>query len=244
MKKVIYSLDINYDKEMISLTKPHLEAWAKKIDAELVYITERKFPDMPPNYEKFQIYELGKDNDFSIFIDADCLISKDMPDITQFMDKNEVVFSRTDFANFRFKYDKYFERDGRNIGACTWCVIVTKNTIDAWKPIHLQDDITEQQIYDSIYPITIEKNQNIDSKHLMDDYLVSRNIAKFGLKVRTINDIDDKLNIKTKINTLFTHIYLDSMSFKKKLLKEVLNNWKTVSGSLEKQMEEQKKNAK
>ena len=75
MKKTLFTLNVNkYSPEIVELTYPHLKAYAHKIGAEFVEITERKFKKMPVTYEKLQIFNLGKDNDWNIFIDADAMI--------------------------------------------------------------------------------------------------------------------------------------------------------------------------
>ncbi len=68
MKKILYTLNVpdadgnEYAPEIRKITYPFLKAWAYKIGAEFFEITERKFPEMPPVYEKFQIYELSKEH--------------------------------------------------------------------------------------------------------------------------------------------------------------------------------------
>jgi hypothetical protein len=72
MKKVLVTLDINYPKEITNITFPHMEKYAKNIGAEFLILKERKYPDLPITYEKFQLYDV--DADYIIFLDADALI--------------------------------------------------------------------------------------------------------------------------------------------------------------------------
>ena len=45
-RKVVYLLNIgNYAPEVTSMTYPLIERWAKKIDADIFTITDRKFPE-------------------------------------------------------------------------------------------------------------------------------------------------------------------------------------------------------
>ena len=72
MKKVIYVVVTpGYQPEMCAQTLPRIEKYAQKIGAQMQIISERQWPNMPPTYEKLQAYELGKDNDWSIILDAD-----------------------------------------------------------------------------------------------------------------------------------------------------------------------------
>ena len=234
----VFCLYVNdFAPDILKITKPFLENWCKRIGADLHYITERKYPDMPPNYEKFQIYELGKEYDYQIFIDADALVPLEMFDPTEFIGMDEICFNRVDPANSRFKFDKYFRRDGRNIGAGTFFVVTTKWTLDAWKPLELQDDITKEDCIANITPIRVERNFGVDAVHLLDDYLVSRNIAKYGLKVRTlVGDVCDKIKCKQTLQ----HAYLDTKENKAKYLSMVVEDLNKASGSFFKPIEEKK----
>ncbi len=146
-------------------------------------ITERKNPQYPPVYEKLQIYDLGKRNDWNIYLDADALIRPDLPDVTTFVPKDTVLFHGADFASTRWRFDKYFLRDGRHIGACNWFAVGSDWCLDLWHPF---DDITYEEAVENIFPTPTELNKTIVREHLIDDYLLSRNIARYGLKHKAI----------------------------------------------------------
>lgn len=193
MKKVIWTLLVNdYAPEITQMTFPLIKRWAHKIRAEFNIISERKFPDWPVTIEKTQIYELGKENDWNIFVDADICIHPDMFDITDHLAKDTVLHNATDMAGHRWRYDRFFRRDGRHIGSCNWFAVAPKDCIDLWKPL---DDLTPQEAIANIFPVQAERVTGCtETSHLIDDYTLSRNIAKFGLKVTTLNDILKKLN--------------------------------------------------
>jgi hypothetical protein len=208
MKKTIYTLNIgNYAPEIRELTYPLLKRYAHKIGAEFFEITERKYPQYPPVYEKFQIYDLGREhkNDWNIYIDADTLIHPEFPDITTQLKKDTVCFHWKDFAPIRFRYDKYFLRDGRNIGEGNWFAIASDWCLDLWHPL---DDITFEEAVENIFPTYSEMNTVIKRDHLIDDYLVSRNIARYGLKHCLIMEEMAKQGLQT-FQYLF-HEYLYS----------------------------------
>ena len=231
MNKIgVFTLNVNnYAPELVKITRPFLEAWCRKIGADLIEINTIKFPEMSCNYEKFQIYELGKKYDWQIFVDADAIVTLDMFDPTIFLKEDEMLFYWVDMANTRFKYDNHFKRDGRNIGAGTWFVVTSRLTLEAWKPLHLQSDITQEECIKSIVPNQKERNFGMKPTHLLDDYLVSRNISKYGIKVRTLkNDMIDELKVSP---TMLQHIYLDTIENKLKYLSIVVNNISKLSGS-------------
>lgn len=191
MKKTVYTLSVNnYDPEITSISFPLMQAWAKKIGADFHIITERKFPDAPPNYEKLQIYELAKEhkNDWNIFLDADCLVHPDFFDPTVFLQKDTVMFAAFDLAPLRFKTNRYFLRDGRNIGTSNWFAVASDWCVDLWKPY----DGDWKDLVGDMRSTSWEKFLGMDDQHLIDDYVLSTNLAKYGLKATTISSIFQK----------------------------------------------------
>lgn len=181
MKKLLVTLDINYDKNITDITYPYMKSYANKIDADFKKITERKFPEEPVNIEKFQLYELSKDYDWTIFIDADAIIHPNCPDLTEVYNKDVVIFNGYDLYPLRFKPNNYTRRDKRNIGACTWFTAFSDWTRHLWKPYE-----NPKKYINQINLMWLEKNFGYTPEHILDDYLVSKNIAKYGLNVKTI----------------------------------------------------------
>lgn len=219
MDKVIFLVNINnYAPEITEMTYPLIRFWADKIGAEVFIITERKFPNFPAVYEKLQIHELGKEMKckWHIYVDSDALISPDTIDFTEFLPRNTVAHNGCDFANVRWKYDDYFRRDGRNIGSCNWFTIASDLCRDLWEPL---TDLTLEEAVANIYPVMTELNSGvIDPSHLIDDYVLSRNIAKYGLRFTTIIELNKSLNIGGG----FWHDYLSPVKVKAENMKKVL----------------------
>lgn len=187
IKKTIFTLNLdNYAPAITKLTYPFLEKYADKINAEFKIITKRKFPDYPMMYEKLQIYELGADNDWNIYIDSDCLVHPDMFDITEILPEDTVLNFGNDFANNRFQYDNYFRRDGRNIGSASMLVISSHLCHDIWEPL---SDMPVEEALKKIKVIHIEEIAGQSPEHWIDDYVISRNIAKYGIKYKTFRDL-------------------------------------------------------
>lgn len=187
MKKCIFTLDIgNYAPEIKHFTRPWLLRYAKKIGAEFRIISERKWPDLPLMHEKLQLHELGREYDWNIYIDSDALVHPDFMDLTELLPMDTIVHYGFDFAPNRFKSDEYFRRDGRAIGSCGWLSIASRDCLDLWHPL---EDLTVEQAVSNIFPTTNERNVTMDPAHLMDDYVVSRNIARYGLKALTVPQV-------------------------------------------------------
>lgn len=186
IKKTIFTLNVdNYNPEITELTYPLIKLYADKIGADFHIISERKFPELPPVYEKLQIYELGRqmENDWNIYIDSDTIVHPDLFDITTHLNKDTVLHNGTDMAGLRWTYDHYFLRDGRNIGSCNWFTVASDWCLDLWAPL----DIPFAEALKNIRPIQSELNTVIIQEHLIDDYALSRNIAKYGLKLKTLS---------------------------------------------------------
>ena len=62
MSTTVYTVCVNdFAPKVTAITFPLMESYAKKIGAKFKVLTERKFPDMPPNYEKFQLYQESRE---------------------------------------------------------------------------------------------------------------------------------------------------------------------------------------
>jgi hypothetical protein len=225
IKKGVFTLNLNPDdyREVTDLTYPLLKEWCRKLGADFIEITERKFPEaLSPTYEKCQVYQLAQDLnlDWAIFVDADALIHPDTMDFTNHIGKDTVMHHGVDFASFRWRYDKYFWRDGRNIGSCTWFIIASDWCLDIYKPL---DDITLEQAYENIFPIAEEMRKGVEPYRLIEDYVFSRNIAKYGLKLKTVRDFLGDMKVES--GNLFWHLYAITNEEKVARMKQTLKYW-------------------
>lgn len=220
MKKTVYTLSVNdYAPAIIRLTFPLMKRWANKIGAGFHVISERKFLNMPPVYEKFQMKELSErhGNDWNLFFDADTLIHPDFWDVTAVVGKEMTVSHGSDFIPVRFKPDKYFMRDGRWIGKGNWCLIVSDWCTDIWdttKPVKVVDS--------KIFPTVAEGATIIKAEHLIDDYIISRNISRYGLKHVLIPELSEKYKMR---QGLLWHQYLINSEQKEFYMKKQLMVW-------------------
>lgn len=161
MKKEIFIVNVNdFMPEVFKLTYPTILKYAKKINAKVTLITERKFKDVSITYEKAQIYELGKDNDWNISIDADIAISNKLPDVTEIVPETHVGVHMAFKASLLFKCDKYFYRDGRDVALSSDFMAVSQMCHDVWTPL--------------------DPLEYVDK--CPEEYCFSRNLARFGLK--------------------------------------------------------------
>jgi hypothetical protein len=182
MKKLIVTLDINnYTKEITDITYPYMKSYADKIGADFKIITERKYPNEPVICEKFQVYNISKNYDWTILIDCDAIIHPNCPDLTEIYEKDTVLLNGYDLYPLRFKHNNYTKRDGRNIGACPWVTVFSDWTRHLWEPYE-----NARSYINQINLLHLEKNFGYSPEHILTDYFVSLNIAKYGLKVKTI----------------------------------------------------------
>lgn len=222
IKKTVFTLNVdNYAPHICELTYPLIKRYADKIGADFVIITDRCYPHMPPVYEKLQIREIASvmGNDWNIYFDSDALIHPETVDFTTLIHKDTVLHNGSDFASVRWKYDQYFLRDGRNIGSCNWCTIASDWCLDLWQPL----DITLDEAIENIYPIPNELNNGITREHLIDDYTLSRNIAKYGLKFNTIMNLMKEKGLD--IANFFWHQYTIPIDEKVVEMRKVIASW-------------------
>jgi hypothetical protein len=220
VSKTVWTLNIDdYAPELCAWTYPLLLNYADKIGADFRVITERKYPDWPVVYEKLQIRELGADNDWNIYIDSDALVHPDMYDLTEIVPKDTVLHNGRDLAGNRWRYDRFFRRDGRHIGSCNWFTIASDWCIDLWEPLEIP-------LEEALGNITLTHGEVasgvMDRSHLIDDYTLSRNIAKYGLKFETMFDLKERLN---DAGDYLWHIYTDPIYDKVIKMFDVLIQW-------------------
>lgn len=230
MKKTIFTLAIgDYPKEITDLTFPWITRYARKIGADFRVISDRKFPKWGITYEKHQIHKLGAKNDWNLFVDADALIHPDLMDLTAICPRDTVLFTGKDMSAMRFKPDEFFLRDGRYIGACSWFVLSSDWTHDLWQPL---DDLAPEEAYARIFPTQMERmSVGITAPKLIEDYSLSRNIARFGLKHATIEGaggLKEKFGRQT--DAYYWHQYTIGIDEKILQLGNVLKAWGMEGG--------------
>lgn len=218
VRKIIYLLNVTpddkpegYQPRVRQLTFPLIQRYARKIGAEVVEIGKRAFHEWPITYEKLQIHQIAKETaaDWNIYIDVDALVSPEFFDITVMLPKDVVAHNGRDMANMRWRYDQYFKRDGRHFGSCNWFTVASDWCLDLWHPI---DDMTPQEALQNIN-ITIQEHNsgNCKTEHLIDDYTLSRNIARYGLKTTTVIEVCKTLGFTgpngAGYNPFLWHIY-------------------------------------
>lgn len=224
LKKCLFTLNLNPDKyqEITDITYPLLKRYAHKIGAEFHVIDQRKFPEwMSPTYEKCQVYALAQEmeTDWNLFFDADALVHPDTPDVTAMLHKNTVMHNGVDFAPIRWKYDRFFDRDGRHIGSPSWLCVASDWCIELFKPL---DDLTPEEAYSNISPVHGELTSGVEPWRLIEDYVFSRNIAKYGLKFKTFHQLMEENKFG---GDYFHHLYAMPAEEKVVRMKECLKRW-------------------
>lgn len=207
MKKIIHCVYIdNFFPELWNYTLPTIKLYANRINAELNIITERKFPDWHINYEKMQVWKDGKDADLNFLVDADVLIHPYFPDIEQIVPLHHVAFQQSYNASRKFKMNDCFMRDGRDIGVASNIIVSGKTTHCLWEPL---DMLPEDGM-----SLTLGRGRHGGD---VDEYTISYNIAKYGLKCARIASEDWQkeylIHIGTEDKTL-------SVNFAEKIIHE------------------------
>lgn len=181
MKKALVTMDINYPKDITKITFPYLKKYAQKIGADFITIDKRIYPECPLNIEKFQLYDISKDYDWTIWIDADAIIHPYCFDLTEIYPKEYVILDSRTYINlpYHFKHNIYTKRDGRGYRVPTWITVFSDWTRDLWKPYK-----DPMKYVDEIMSGSWGLQGECDPKLHIDDYLVTRNLSKYGLKVK------------------------------------------------------------
>jgi hypothetical protein len=160
-------------------------------------------------------------NDWNIYVDSDALVHPEAIDFTELLPKDTVAHNGQDMANVRWTYDRFFRRDGRHIGSCNWLTFGSDWCVELWKPL---DDLTLAEAVRMIRPTVNEAQTVVTADHLIDDFTLSRNIAKYGLKFTSVQ----KLLVDHGLEgaEFFWHVYTLPADEKVDAMKKVLKNWR------------------
>jgi hypothetical protein len=222
-KKLCVTLAVDgYAPSITELTFPLMKHWCFKHGYEFVVISERKHPEWPPVMEKFQCYDIiqAAQAEKLIFYDADALIHPDFFDPFEHIPLDHCFHNGHDMCNLRWDIskDRFFKRDGRMLAGGNWLTGATCLTYDIWAP---HDDITIEQAIKNIHPVVSELKTVIEPSHLVDDYLTSRNIAKYGLKFAEIRHLCEKLGVPAYL----WHNYVVGIEEKVLQMQNALADW-------------------
>jgi hypothetical protein len=113
------------------------------------------------------------------------------------------------------------------IGEGNWFAVASDWCTDLWHPLDEVDDITYEEAVENIFPTVLESSTVIKRNHLIDDWLVSRNISRYGLKHCLMSELlMSKYNFNT---TMFLH-HEYTMSIEEKVvrMKQRLDQWGLV----------------
>jgi hypothetical protein len=174
----------NYFPALAAITLPSLERYANKIGATFTIIDDRKFPDYPPAYEKMQIYERGKDNNYNILIDCDIALRREMYDVTELIEGQGVGLWMWYPARINIAHDEYV----KDRAFATNFVISSKECHDVWKPFDLSLE---------------EVKKRLKQWRVADEYCFSRNVHRLGIKPKGIiaNGTENNLMMHSNITT-------------------------------------------
>lgn len=231
MKKLIVTMCMdNWEPDITSQTFSLMKFHATKIGADFKIIDQRKFPHLPLQCERFQIADLVDSYDWIIQLDADLLMHPDMPDVTELLNKDTILISTWDWLTKRFKSDQYFRRDGRHISVPGFFTVTSDWMKDFWK---MPEDLTIEECISKCTPVLHEfAGRQMGSDHIVYDYILSRNVAKYGLKVLSLQELFKKCSVgdRMPLNGIEDYIMHNSylpLHQKKQHIQQVLEkHWK------------------
>ena len=133
--------------EILSLNRS-IKEYAERIGADYVELTNKT--QLWWGYEKFRVYEYAQQYDYTIYIDADCVVSANCPNLVDLLGESEVLIF-DDWPDLHYKADwmvtateeksAVYESQGlpfdTEIPAKCWntgVVVCHKESADIWKP--------------------------------------------------------------------------------------------------------------
>ena len=227
MKKLLVTLDINYDKEITKITFPYMKEYAEKIGADFYIITKRKFPNLDINLEKFQLYDICENYDWTIFLDADCLIDPNGKDLTELVENDRIIVPSYNNPEHHF-YSKNIEgKYNFNFYAPLFVLVFHKNSRNCLKPYknpleycrYIKIDNTNKEMIKYLTSKKID-NQLIPKSWFLDEFLFNLNLHKYKIKTASIRDNFPQINI-------IAHTFFDKkfkIQFLNNSIKRLTNN--------------------
>jgi len=172
-KSVIYVVRVNdYLPKVCEYTLPTIESYAKKVKAEVHYITERKFPDWPASYEKLQVYELGIENEWNYVIDADMLLHPDLPKVTLRVRPCDFgIYYAYSIDKVYYRIDNYFER----------YKLLNHKHVDGIVTNFILFNFMIHDVYQPLEGVFSDWKGSCIRDHILDEYCITRNIAKLNI---------------------------------------------------------------
>jgi len=213
-QKCVYTIVLdNWFPELCAVTLPLYKQWAHRIGADFQIITECKFPGWPANYERFQVYELGKRYFWNIVLDADYIINPHtledptLDPTNHTGQRNPLLFYAEGKmqANYYFRPHKYFIRDGRNEGIGDSFVMTSYYTHDVWTPLDM--------------PYEEAREYCIRDPRQVSEFCFSLNVARFGLDYDGV--IGEKANLYHLGSTSKNRSREDTMAIAQLKLREM-----------------------
>lgn len=225
-KKMVFTLAVdNYAPNITEMSFPLIKHFCGKHGYGFHVIDKRLSPQHPPVMEKFQCYGLFQEMQLerAIFFDADTMIHPDMYDPWEHIPLDHCFHNGHDMCNLRWNVsgDRFFQRDGRMLAGGNWFTGASYLTYDIWAP---HDDLTIEDAIKNIHPIVMERKTIIEASHLVDDYLTSRNIAKYGLKFAEVIEVSKRLGV----GPYLWHQYVIGIEEKVLEMKKCLQQWGLV----------------
>lgn len=96
---VTISIGKEYE-ELAQITHPTFKRYAEEIGAEFICIDTQKISQTTPHWEKFQLFDLFNKYERIVYIDADCIIRPDCPDLLKLVPRDNLgMFNEGAFAD-------------------------------------------------------------------------------------------------------------------------------------------------
>ena len=173
MRKEIFVVRVgNYMPALCRHTLPSIKRYAKKIGAKFTLIRDRKFPEFSPTYEKMQVFDRGKDNDWNILLDCDMYLDEGMYDVTEIVSEDTVGSWMVYDPQVTIQSDEYLRLDGSDKIIATNFVVSGARQHSIWKPLEFSAQ---------------EALSRMKRSFVVDEYCVGRNIKRLGIGLSSIS---------------------------------------------------------
>jgi len=198
-KKLVVTLDINYDSRITDITFPYMHQYAKNIDADFKIISSRIFDNSYPiSLEKFQLYDISEKYDWVIFFDADLLVNPDCFDLTKVIDRDMILVPGSLNAFEQFEPLNILGKYSISHHYPLFLSVFSFDSRDAFKYSDINPlEFTKHIKSDNKMISNYKKNRDHDIKNtwFLDELIYSFNVHRYKIPFASIKESFPNMNI-------------------------------------------------
>lgn len=202
-KKLVVTLDIDYEPRITEITFPYMQQYSENIGADFKIINTRKYDHQyPVSLEKLQLYDISESYDWTIFLDADLLINPNCFDLTETIDNDMILVP--EYLN---PSDQFKPQNILNKYTISWhCPLFISVFSSQTRCVFNYPEVDPLELVQYINPKSKghthyenSKESTTEPQWFLDEFVYNLNIAKYKIATASIKESFPNMNIAAHI---------------------------------------------